>query len=165
MFKVPARACGAAADEYALKAVFLVKFAQYVTWPPEAFPNADTPVYLGVLGDDPFGDDLAAAAAKASVGNRKVVIKRSKKVDDLKSCHILFVDKSEKAQVQQILASIGQSWTLTVGETDGFATRGGVISFYIADDNTVRFEINNDAAARRGLKIDPRLLRLAKIVH
>jgi len=165
MFKVPAIARGA--DEYAVKAAFLVKFSQYVTWPAEAFAGPAAPFTIGVLGDDAFGADLDADARSVVVGpeKRKIVIKRSRKPADLKDCQILFISKSERAQAPQILAGLGQAKILTVSESDGFAANGGIVNFYIADDATVRFEINNDVAVRHGLTIDPRLLRLARPVH
>jgi hypothetical protein len=53
---------------------------------------------------------------------------------------------------------------LSVGETDGFATDGGVINFKL-DDGRVRFEINVDAAEREQLHISSKLLSLAQIVR
>jgi len=52
---------------------------------------------------------------------------------------------------------------LTVGETPGFAERGGVIRFTL-EDNRVRFEVNVDAAHQADLNISSRLLTLAKII-
>jgi hypothetical protein len=52
---------------------------------------------------------------------------------------------------------------LTVGETEHFARRGGIINFKM-QDNKVRIEINPAAAARAHLKISPDLLELAEIV-
>jgi len=162
------RAAGAS-KEYAVKAAFLVKFAHYVHWPAASFPAADTPISIGVLGEDPFGDLLDQLVQGDAVGTdkRKIMVKRSKKLDDLKSCQVLFIGKTEAAQIAQVLAGLGQAGILTVGETEGFAHRGGIINFYLAGENgdKVRFEINNDAAESRGLKIDPGLLRLATVVH
>jgi hypothetical protein len=62
-----------------------------------------------------------------------------------------------------ILAGLKDASVLTVGETEGFAARGGIINFYI-EGNRVRFEINPDAAHRSGLKISSQLLQLGKLV-
>jgi len=53
---------------------------------------------------------------------------------------------------------------LTVGETPGFAERGGVIRL-VLEDNKVRFEVNVDAAHQAGLTISSRLLTLARIIQ
>ena len=55
------------------------------------------------------------------------------------------------------------SSTLTIGETEGFATLGGIINLTV-EENKVRFEINLLAANRAGLKISSKLISLARIV-
>ena len=45
-------------NEYKIKAVFLYNFAKFVEWPPNVFPDANTPFVIGVLGQDPFGSYL-----------------------------------------------------------------------------------------------------------
>ena len=41
--------------EFRVKAVYLVKFIEFVNWPESAFPAVDSPIVIGVLGTDPFG--------------------------------------------------------------------------------------------------------------
>src|SRR5436309_15415348 len=43
-------------SELDVKAAFLYNFAQFVQWPPEAFPAVDTPFTIGILGTDPCGN-------------------------------------------------------------------------------------------------------------
>jgi hypothetical protein len=100
------------------------------------------------------------------IGARGFVVKRykwGKDLKDLKDCKILFVSASEKAHVDEILQSVKGQPILTVGETPGFAERGGVIRFTV-EDNRVRFEVNVDAAHQAELNISSRLLTLAKII-
>jgi hypothetical protein len=155
-----------AASEYGVKAALLVKFTQYyLKWPIAAFPAANSPISIGVLGDDPFGALLDQLVQGVEVGSerRKIVIKRSHKADELKSCHMVFVCSSEKDRVAQELNVLGGT-TLTVGEIDGFADRGGAINFYIASEK-VRFEINNDAAKQRGITISADLIAASRPAH
>ena len=63
----------------------------------------------------------------------------------------------------ELLAVARSASALAVGESDGFATRGGVINFF-TEDRKLRFEINPEAARSAGLKISSRLLRLAVLV-
>ena len=44
--------------EYQVKAAFLYNFAQFVEWPARAFPAPDSPLIIGVLGENPFGTYL-----------------------------------------------------------------------------------------------------------
>ena len=74
----------------------------------------------------------------------------------------MFVPATEKDQ-DKIVTDLNGSSTLTVGETEGFAARGGVINLTV-EENKVHFEINQVAADRAGLKISSKLLSIAKIV-
>src|SRR5260370_41881790 len=59
-----------AATEYQVKAVFLFNFAQFVDWPADAFSGPTTPLVIGVLGDDPFGDFLDQTVRHEHLGGR-----------------------------------------------------------------------------------------------
>lgn len=149
--------------EYQIKAACLLNFARFIEWPQAGFPDATAPIILGVLGEDPFGDVLEQTFQDESVQGRAVVIKRSRQVEELKSAHMLFIGESERDRVPDILASLGTASIVTVGETEGFARRGGIINFY-AENGRIRFEINADAARRNGLRINSQLLKRAKVV-
>jgi hypothetical protein len=158
-----ARAQASLSDEYQIKAACLLNFAQFIEWPAASFAAPDAPIVVGVLGDDPFGTALEDTFQDESIQGRKLVVKRSRHVEDLKACHMLFISKSEKDRLTDILQSLGGASIVTVGEMDEFTQRGGIINFYL-DHNKVRFEINTDAAQRKGLKISSQLLKRAKIV-
>jgi hypothetical protein len=150
--------------EYEVKAAFLYNFAKFVEWPAEAFDDADAPLTIGVLGEDPFGDTLEQTVKGKTANGRKLAIRRFHKVRDLQPCHILFISSSEKRHLSEILDRLKGSSVLTVGEVEGFAKRGGVINFFV-EDNRIRFEVNVDAAKRAKLKMSSKLLRLARIVR
>jgi hypothetical protein len=149
--------------EYQIKAVFLFHFAQFVEWPATAFPDAATPIRIGVLGEDPFGAALEEAIRGETIRNRGLVILRSQRVEDLKNCHLLFIGRLAKGRADQILPQLNSAAVLTVSESEGFAARGGVINFYL-EGNKVRFEINPGVAQRHGLKISSQLLSLGRII-
>src|SRR2546423_1848383 len=48
-----------ALTEYQIKAAFLFNFARFVQWPPEAFAASGAPMVIGIIGENPFHDDLA----------------------------------------------------------------------------------------------------------
>ena len=149
--------------EYQVKAAFLFNFAQFVEWPPEAFPDKATPLVVGVLGDDPFRGFLGELLRDEKAGNRPLRIEYHRRVEEIKQCHILFISNSESNRLEQILATLKNRSILTVGEADGFAANGGMIRF-IAAGTKIRFRINNEAARAVRLTISSKLLRLADIV-
>ena len=149
--------------EYQIKAAFLFHFAQFVEWPSKSFTNANAPIVIGVLGENSFGGALDEIVKGETIGNRKIAVQYSHRVQDLKNCQIVFVSKSETTLLPRILKELDGNNLLTVGECDGFAGRGGVMNFYI-EDGRVHFEINPDAAERERLNISSQLFRLGKIV-
>ena len=92
------RAASPVFNEYEVKAAFLFNFTQFVDWPATAFPAAASPIRIGVLGDDPFGEILEQTVRDETVKSRKIVIVRSRRVEDLTNCHVLFIAKSTSPQ-------------------------------------------------------------------
>jgi hypothetical protein len=150
-------------SEYELKAVFLFNFAQFVEWPATAFPEPQAPLVIGVLGEDPFGPYLDATVQGEAVNEHPLVVHRFHRVEDITTCHILFVSRPEQGRVEKILAALKGRGILTVGDIEGFAGRGGMISF-VTDHNRIRLRINLDAARADDLTISSKLLRPAEIV-
>jgi hypothetical protein len=153
-------------SEYLIKAGFIYHFAKFVDWPANAMGHPDSPIVIGILGTDPFGDVIDSVVAGKKIEGHAFVIRRLKWNNDLKSlrnCDILFVSASMKDHVAEVMNAVKSSPVLTIGETPGFARQGGIIRF-VLEDNRVRFEINVDAAHQAGLTISSRLLSLAKIV-
>jgi hypothetical protein len=149
--------------EYDLKAVFLYKFTHYVRWPGMTFATIDEPFIIGVLGRDPFGEVLDRIAATQKFDGRAIKIRRWRSVEELGPCHILFLSRSLDAKQQQAaLAALQNRHVLIVGETPDFCRQGGVIGFFIAENN-LRVEVNLAAAKREQLTINSGLLKLAKV--
>jgi hypothetical protein len=149
--------------EYQIKALFLYNFAQFVEWPANAFPSAETPITIGVLGDDPFGSDLDAIVQGDRSGNRALKVRRFQRVEEIDGCHILFISQTESSRLEQILSVLKGRSILTVGDAEGFSLRGGMIRF-VTENKKVRMRINLDAAKRAGLTLSSKLLRPAEIV-
>jgi hypothetical protein len=151
------------ASEYQVKAVFLFNFAQFVDWPAEVFPASDTPLVICVLGDDPFGGALDQTVRDERLGGRRFQVRRYQSVDEIKTCHILFISRSEADRPQAILAGLNHRPILTVSDADRFAARGGMIRF-VSDRNRIRLQLNLAAAEAAHLTISSKLLRVAEIV-
>jgi hypothetical protein len=149
-------------DEREVKAVFLLNFVQFVEWPSSAFDSAESPIVIGVLGDDPFGRLLDDVVQGEVVKGRQVTVVRFRRAGDVKTCHVLFVSPSESAMYEQILTVLGGRPTLTVGETESFTSRGMIR--FLTERNRIRLEVNLTAAKTAGLTISSNLLRAARIV-
>lgn len=150
------------ATEYQVKAAYLYNFAKFIEWPPGSFADRRAPIVFGVLGEDPFGEALDLLRGKG-VHGRPVVVRRGDGLEELAGCHVLFIAASEEGRLGSLLERLGKSPVLTVGDTDLFARRGGMIQFVTAGSR-VRFAVNPQVLRRVGLKASSRLLELAEVV-
>ena len=146
-----------------LKAAFLYHLTQFVEWPPEVFPTEETPLVIGILGADPFGKTLDDIVQDETVKNRKLAVRRFQSLEEVKGCHILFISQSEAGRLDQIFSGLKARKILTVGDTEGFAQRGGMVRF-INEKSKIRLRINIEAAKAAGLTISSKLLRAAELV-
>lgn len=160
----PAPALRAATlDEYQVKAVFLFNFTQFVEWPASAFATADSPFVIGVLGEDPFGDQLDAVVKGESVGTHPITVARYSRIADASGAHILFISPSAAPQLADIGHFADGRATLTVSDADTAASKDVVVRFLTAK-NRIRLRINVASAQAAKLVISSKLLRPAEIV-
>lgn len=164
LFLPAGRAGAQEANEYEVKAAYLYNFARFVEWPDNVSLDPNGPLVIAILGRDPFGGEIDRFIQGKTVNGRRLVIKRFSSLEAYEQCHILFVSSSEKRNLPRILAAVRNSSVLTVSETDRFAQIGGIINF-ITIENSIRFEINQAAAERVGLKISYKLLSLGRVVR
>ena len=146
--------------EAKVKAAFLLNFARYVEWPENAFASTNSPIVIGVLGQDQLGRNLDMTVEGKTVEKHPVHVKRGKGVDDLGDCHVVFVCASEREHLRATLGQLQTRPVLTVSDMDGFATDGGMILLK-KKQGMMRFDINREAAEKAGLKISSKLLKLA----
>lgn len=149
----------AQADENVVKAALLSKFGLYVEWPSSTFAAPASPVNLCVAGDDPFGETLDKVVAGARIEGRNVVIRRLKTVRRDSGCHILYIGSSDAQRGAQIIDAVRGSSVLTVSDA-GSRPGAGIIDF-VVNENRVRFDIDEAAAAENGLVISSKLMSLA----
>lgn len=149
--------------EYQVKAACLVKFLEFVKWPDGTFPKADTPYRVGVLGPDPYGANLDQVAGRP-IGGRKVIVTRGNTVEEMRGCHLVVISPQLKdREKMDAIVQLHKEKSLTVGDKPGFVQEEGMIEMLV-EENKVRFRINEGSAKKAGLKIDSRLLGLAKSV-
>jgi hypothetical protein len=150
--------------EYEVKAVFLFNFTNFIRWPEGVLSSSNNVIKLCVVGDDPFGALLDAAVGNEKNAKHSVVVQRLKyPKDDLTSCHILFVSRSEQDNYSKILPHVAQKPILTIGETDDFLAQGGMIEFYILE-RRVRLAIALQNLRAVQLSANANLLKVAKLV-
>ena len=150
--------------EYRVKATFLFQFTQFVDWPYEAFSTGQTPLVIGILGEDPFGTFLNELVQDERANGHPLIIERYRNLEDVKNCHVLFVTRSEATRTEAILAAFKGRSVLVVGDVNGFADRGGMIQF-VTQANRIQLRINLAAARAANLTISSKILRSATVIN
>jgi hypothetical protein len=149
--------------EYAVKAGFIYNFANFVTWPQDAFKNSPGTLVLCLVSDDPQTDVLFKLDGQTVKGKTiKVVAYQGSSC--LEKSHILYFATQDRDTIRGILDQVGNRSILTIGEIVDFTAMGGIIDFFM-DNNRLRFKVNIDAAHRQGLKMSSQILLSAQIVH
>lgn len=148
------------AKEYQVKAAFLYNFTKFVEWPPTRTADPTRPITIGVLGRNPFGDELERILQGRKVNGRELVIAPVDSSADATAVDLLFVCSGEERRLELMRDELRSAGVLTVGESDRFIAAGGIINFTLSGDK-LRFIVNLDASDGAGLKISAQLLKLA----
>lgn len=151
---------GGGGSEYQKKAEFICSFTRFVDWPAKKFAQPDTPFVIGVYGADAISDRLIEALRDRRIKDRPVLVRHLSFKEELVGCHVLFISKSERDRLGPALGEVKREGILTVGESDNFLSKGGVINF-VNINGAVRFQINLSAANRENLRISSKLLQIA----
>lgn len=159
-----AAARSSAPSEYEIKALFLYHFAGFVKWPAEAFADDNSALVIGIVGEDPFGPYLIDATKSETAQGRPLAIVHFAHAADVRFCHILFVSPTATDEVDAVLAQVRGHPVLTVGDTENFARRGGIIRF-LEINKRLRLRINLTASKEADLIISSKLLRSADVIE
>lgn len=147
-------------DERALKAAYLYNFLQFTQWPVPP----DEPFLLCVLGRTPLDAELERLVGKPVLAERHLSVRRVEAHDPLTECHALYVDDSQRGQVDEVLRRLGAAPVLTVTDGDGLADRGLMIEIR-RRELKLGFDVNLKVARRARLNFSARLLRMASYVN
>ena len=151
---------GSGTAEAGIKAAFLFNFTKFVEWPGTAPPGA---FQICTIADAGF-DAIVTRTVSGEITDGRPILRATPETPELaRTCHILFISRNENAQVDRWMAAVRGQPVLVVGESKRAEDAGAHITFVI-EDNRVKFDVNDDAAARAGLRISSKLLRVARHV-
>ena len=145
--------------EYKIKAGFIYNFARFTKWSDE-----DTELKICIYGKDPFGHHINHLNSK-KIGSKNISVQRTNIVDNLKRCHIVFLNiiPPDERQFRKVINTIKDSSILTMSDTENAIDYGAMVGLGIKN-NRVTFDINYTALLSSDLKINPQLIKLAKKV-
>jgi len=144
------------------KAAFLSKILAYVTWPADALTNTNQPLVIGLYSYDPFDGLIQKLVSGQTVNDHKVVVEILTDTNRLGDCQVLYIPDDKLADWLKLKPDGPDRGVLTIGadSTGEFLRRGGVFNLLVEER---KLEINRGNAEQAGLKINSKLLRIAKI--
>jgi hypothetical protein len=155
------------APEYQIKAAYLYNFCKFTDWPskrkaekvPEVTPS---PLYVCLLGDDPFMGTFDKLVEGKSIKNRPLKVRHPATLRELDPCDVVYLSKaSGKNTMIEALRIALEKHALSVGDSADFIGRGGQVRL-LEDQGKITFEVNLGALNREGIQVDARVLNLAK---
>ena len=156
------RAGDSGPSEPQLKAAFLLNFPKYVQWPSNALAETNSPIVVGIVGNDNVAQEFAAMSQGKVIEGHPIRLLRPATAAQCHGCQILFVGAGETRKLPEIAGQLKGSSILTVGESDEFIDQGGMINLARRERRIV-LEVNLDATRQSELKISSKLMALATV--
>jgi hypothetical protein len=150
-------------SEYQVKALYLYNFTKFVEWPANSFNTRTSPIIIGIIGDESFGNLVEEVTKNKTIQERSIVVRRLKWSEDILSCHMLFIGAYDNKRMDQFSDILQSAPILTITEIDEASKNKGIMNLFI-DGGKVQFEANLTAAEKAQLRISSKLLRMAKAV-
>ena len=143
-----------------VKSAFVYQFTKFFSW-----PDKPGDFVIDVVEDEELVKVLSDVTAGKTVGARAIKVQLAKWTDIvLATPDIAVFPKGETPYHKAIIEKVKKKPCLVVGFTEGLGEAGAAINFFVLDGK-IRFELNSSAARENSLKIDPNLLKLAKVLN
>lgn len=147
-------------NEATLKARFIYNFTKYVEWPNERYLAH---FVIGIYGTSDVAEALKQVCANRKIREKDIEIRIINNPEDIRKCDILFIPKNQCTNLKKILEFVEDKEVLVITEEKGMALKGASINI-IEIEEKMRFELNESAIKRAGLKVSGQLITLAILV-
>jgi hypothetical protein len=151
-------------DEAQVKSMFVYNFLKFVEWPADASGGAKDPFVVLIIGEGATADATEHFLKSKMIGERPLVVRRRRWDQSLAGARAAFVVEQDAKKLRHILEAAAAAAVLTIGESESFTTRGGVIGLLV-EDRKVRFDVDTSAAQSARLRVSSKLLALTRVVH
>jgi len=142
----------------------LMNLTKFIDWPAWKLDASHPQFLVCILGPDPIGPAADRYLLNTTAGGKPVQVKHLTSVDGAGSCHILYVDISERKALDRITPELARNGVLIASERSNAISPNQVVGLPAVDEH-VHIDINLAAAERSGLTISSKLLRLATVSH
>ena len=143
-------------DIHTLKALFIYNFTKYIEWPPLK-PGA--PFVIAVYGKTPVYTKLESLLKGRKIHNRPVEIIHYDATDTI-TAQIIYIPSQWSGKVPFIADKLANRGTLLITEDlAGKRPQNGIN--LVTRNDQLRFDLNETAIKKEGLKVASQLMNLA----
>lgn len=142
-----------------IKALYILNFARFTTWPDEQGTNE---FRIGYIKNDASREHLEELEEETLRG-RPIRVRRVITPADATSCDVVFLNTADLHVMEDFLEELRGRPVLTVTDTKGFASQGAMVGLFFVGDK-LRFEINITRVREARLSMSSHLLGLARII-
>lgn len=160
----PALTGAAESSGPSVKAAFVYNFIKLVSWPEARLPAGSAPVQVCVIKGDEMEPALRQVLAGKLAGSHPIQVTPVSTEDGFAGCHVLYLGTRTASRNAALMGRVAGKGVLVVDEGQRFSWPDGMIRLF-QEQNRMRFELNLESFERAGLKVDPRLIRLARIAE
>lgn len=146
-----------ATSEDQLKTVYIYNFMRFVQWPEG---KVQQPSYQACIYPNNRFGELFLQLERRKIADKIIEVKEISLIEDIKSCHVVFLNDIGKAELVAARAIAEKSHVLTVSDQHNFAEEGGMIQLFI-EEGKVRFNINYHRSQQAAIEINSKLIGLA----
>jgi len=142
---------------------FIYSMFLFVRWPEGTFNASDSPIRIVFFGGHELADKAHEIIGERKVGNRHVVVEKARYLEDIVSCHAIFIGLDKAEELDSVLNAFSAKPIVTMGDSQGFSEKGVIFNFF-TDKAKIRFKSNIGAAEKAGIRISSELLKLSLII-
>ena len=162
-----AAATPAVVTEYEVKAAYLLRFTRYIEWPAASFASPESPIVIGVLGRNPFGDALERTVRGMKSQGRDVTVRLLGGIKEAGGCHMVFIGRGQERDEAAWLAVLRNQPVVTITDSADGLARGAILALFVEELPTgarVAFAASLPAAQAAGVQLSAAMLPSARKV-
>lgn len=144
---------------YQVHSLFVVNIAKYSTW-----PETSTEFRITVFGKSKIYDELVKNTSGKNINGLTVKVDVVENVSEIQSPHIVFIADGKSGSMNDVVKATDGKSVLIIAEREGLYKKGASFSFVLMDNNTLRYDINNNELEKRHIRISKNLASLANTV-
>lgn len=159
LFLVASSAAFAQTTNYQVHSLFVLNIAKYSEW-----PVSEAEFQIVVFGKSKIYDELTKLTAGKNINGHTIKVTQVESVAEIGSANIVFLADGKSGSLDEVVRATEGKSIMVIAEREGLYKKGAGFSFMLTDTNTLRYDINNQALAKRNIKVSKNLANLANSV-